>query len=90
MVNFDEMVIHEDMKDVILFLIGRREQGMSHPSLDRFFNLHKADKKYESYNTKLISDTKILISQGAIVSGYKKGPNWKAPKFVTEKKYGIE
>jgi len=22
--------------------------------------------------------------------GYKKGPNWRIPKFVTEKKYGIE
>ncbi|QJW57881.1 hypothetical protein HL670_04804 [Serratia plymuthica] len=96
MIDFDLMVKNEDMGDVILFLVGRSDNGIAYPFMDRFFGRHKADDKYEAYNIKLIKETKRLESIGQIFSartygsGYKKGPNWKAPKFVTEKKYGIE
>ncbi|WP_241666497.1 hypothetical protein [Jejubacter calystegiae] len=87
MIDFDAMVKNEDMADVILFLVSRREDGMSYPSIDRFFGRHKADEKYRSYNIKLIHETKKLEDNGSVLGGksYKKGPNWKEPKFVTEK-----
>ncbi|CAI1011889.1 hypothetical protein [Serratia entomophila] len=94
MIDFDAMVKNEEMADVILFLVSRGDNGMSYPSIDRFFGRHKADEKYESYNIKLIHETKRLEDNGGVFSGksysYKKGPNWKEPTFVTEKKYGIE
>ncbi len=95
MIDYKEMVKNEDMADVILFLVSQEESGITYPSMDRFFGRHKADEKYESYNIKLINETKKLESSGQIFSartygsGCKKGPNWKEPKFVTEKKYGI-
>ena len=96
MIDFDKMVQNEDMADVILFLVSRGENGMAYPSIDRFFSRHKAAEKYESYNTELIHELKKLEDAGQVFSsraygsGCQKGPNWKAPAFVTEKKYGIE
>lgn len=60
MIDFDEMVKNEDMADVILFLVSRGENGIAYPSMDRFFGRHKAAEKYESYNIKLIHETKSL------------------------------
>ncbi|MDF9722491.1 hypothetical protein P4S07_022245 [Serratia marcescens] len=94
MIDFDAMVKNESMTDVILYLVGRGENGIAYPSIDRFFGRHKAAEKYESYNIKLIHETKHLEENGSVFSGksysFKKGPNWKEPAFVTEKKYGIE
>ncbi|WP_158783763.1 hypothetical protein [Pantoea sp. BAV 3049] len=89
MYDFDAMVKNEEMKDVILFLVGRREQGMSHPSLDRFFYIHKASEKYESYNIRLINEAENLKASQELIPGYKTGPNWKAPDFMVENKYYI-
>jgi len=96
MIDYDAMVENESMADVILFLIGREVNGLSHPSIDLFFGRHKGNEKYQSYNIKLIHEIKNLQSSEKILFGkksgygYQKGPNWKAPKFVSEKKYGIE
>lgn len=94
MIDFDAMVKNESMDDVILYLVSREENGIGYPSMDRFFGRHKATEKYDSYNIKLIHETKRLEDKGSVFSGksysYKKGPNWKEPKFMTEKKYGIE
>ncbi|WP_058970130.1 hypothetical protein [Type-D symbiont of Plautia stali] len=96
MIDFDEMVKNETMADVILFLVSRGENGIAYPSIDRFFGRHKADEKYPSWNIKLIQETRALEESGEVFSaktygcGCKKGPNWKEPAFVTEKKYGIE
>ncbi len=60
MINFDEMVKNKDMAYVILFLVSRSENGMSYPSIARFFGGHKADEKNESYNIKLIHETKRI------------------------------
>ncbi|CAM4034717.1 hypothetical protein [Serratia silvae] len=96
MIDFDLMVKNEAMGEIILFLVSRGEDGVAYPFMDRFFGRHKAAEKYGAYNLKLIEETKRLENSGQIFSaktygsGYKKGPNWKAPKFVTEKKYGIE
>ncbi|VDR24478.1 Uncharacterised protein [Raoultella terrigena] len=96
MIDFDLMVKNEEMGDVIVFLVGREDEGIAYPFIDRFFGRHKAAEKYGSYNIKLIEETRLLENDGLIYSaktygaGYKKGPNWKEPKFVTEKKYGIK
>ncbi|MFI8416052.1 hypothetical protein ACQKDS_06245 [Serratia sp. NPDC078593] len=96
MVDYNAMVKNESMADVILYLVGREENGIGYPSIDRFFGRYNADKKYEAYNIKLIAETKLLEESGKIYSsrtygaGCKKGPNWEEPKFVAEKKYGIE
>ncbi|EDP2116841.1 hypothetical protein QN002_004265 [Salmonella enterica subsp. enterica serovar Muenchen] len=96
MIDFDAMVKNEDMADIILFLVNRNENGIAYPSIDRFFGRHKAAEKYESYNIKLIHEVRKLEESGQVLSsriygaGCKKGPNWKEPRFVTEKKYGIE
>lgn len=94
MFDFDEIVIKEDMQDVILFLLGYKEKGMSFPSMDLFFNMHKAQEKYESYNILLINVTKQLEDEGKITSdgkyGYIAGPNWIAPDFMVNNKYLIK
>lgn len=94
MFDFDEIVKNEEMKDVILFLLGYKEKGMSYPSIDRFFNIHKAQNKYESYNILLINVTKQLEDEGKIISngkyGYIAGPNWTAPDFMVNNKYIIK
>lgn len=96
MIDYNVMVKNENMADVILYLVGRKEEGMAYPSIDLFFGRYKAAEKYESYNIKLIHEIKHLEEIGQVVlervygAKCKKGPNWKEPKFVTEKKYGIE
>lgn len=90
MINFKEMVRLEEMRDVIIYLVGRGEKGISHPSLDQFFHLNNAEGKYESYNIRLIREAEDLMNKKIIISGYKKGPFWQTPQFVLEKKYGIE
>jgi hypothetical protein len=94
MINSDEIVQKEKMSDVILFVVRLQESGISYPALDRFFGNHKASIWYESYNTDLIYETRKLEENGEIYSGktymYKKGPKWKQPDFVKQKKYGIE
>ncbi|MEJ4047225.1 hypothetical protein [Erwinia sp. SLM-02] len=96
MIDYIAMVKNEEMSEVILFLVGRYESGTTYPDMDRFFGMYKAEEKYNSYNIKLIHDKRALEESGQIFSakiygaGIQKGPNWKEPKFVTEKKYGIE
>ena len=90
MINFKEMVRLEEMKDVVIYLVGRKEGGISHPSLDQFFHLNNAEEKYDSYNIRLINETEDLMDKKIIISGYKKGPHWQAPQFVRDRKYGIE
>lgn len=94
MVNFYAMVQNEEMEDIITFLVGFSESGISHPSIEQFFRRYKAANKYGKYSIKLIDATKNLEDGGRIFSGggysYKKGRNWTEPPFVIEKKYGLE
>ncbi|MGJ0482700.1 hypothetical protein [Pantoea agglomerans] len=96
MIDFDKMIQNEEMADVILFLVSRSEKGIAYPSIDRFFGMHNAAEKYKSYNIELIhqlkklEDTQQVSSTNVYGSGCQKGPDWKEPAFVTEKKYGIE
>lgn len=96
MIDFDKMVQNEEMADVILFLVSLNKNGMAYPSIDRFFGRHNAAEKYKSYNIELIHQLKKLeetaqvFSSDTYGSGCHKGPYWKAPAFVNERKYGIE
>lgn len=96
MIDFYSMIKNEDFEDVILFLVIYREKGISYPSMDNILNVYKASERYESYNIKLIHETKRLEKEGKIFSstinghGFIKGPNWREPEFVTLKKYGIK
>lgn len=91
MIDFKQLIEKEKVQDVILFLAGRKAEGISHPQLDRNYVMYGHQL---ISNIELISLVKKMREEGLITSndkgGYKKGPNWKEPKFVTEKKYGIE
>jgi len=55
---------------------------------------------YVKYNFDVVAKAQLypalakLLKEGKLAKSEKghivKGPNWQAPKFVTEKKYGIE
>lgn len=91
MVDFKTMFEKENIRDIVLFLSGRKEYGISHPQLDGYCTTYGNN---HISNIELISLVKDMREKGEISSndkgGYKKGPNWKTPAFVTEKKYGIE
>lgn len=91
MINFKPMFENEKIQEIILFLSGRKDNGISHPQLDGYCTTYGNNR---ISNIELISLVKDMREKGYISSngrgGYKKGPNWKAPAFVTEKKHGIE
>ncbi len=91
MIDFESMIKNENSQDVILYFSGRTENGVSHPQLDRYFTTYSGGRVS---NIDLIMLVRKMQSEDAISyngkGGYKKGPNWRIPKFVTEKKYGIE
>lgn len=80
-----DIVKNEAVEDVVTFL------GLSsdYRKLDRLYTYNKPDvvisgelsEKYDELFRKGVLDEK----DGKVI----KGPNWKEPKFVTEKKYGI-
>ncbi|MBU9843962.1 hypothetical protein [Rahnella ecdela] len=91
MTNFKQLFEHETIQDIVLFLSGRNEEGIAHPRLDGYTTTFSNGL---ISNIELIKIVKIMSEQGLISSnkkgGYKKGPLWKEPKFLTEKKYGIK
>lgn len=91
MVDFKPMFENEKIQDIVLFLSGRLDDGVSHPQLDGYCTTYGNNL---ISNIELIYLVKNLREKGYISSngkgGYKKGPNWKEPKFMTEKKYGIK
>ncbi len=90
MVDFKAMFENEKIREIVLFLSGRKEDGVSHPQLDSYCTTYRYNR---ISNIELILLVKDMREKGDISSndkgGYKKGPNWKAPKFVEEKKYGL-
>ncbi|CAE1143746.1 hypothetical protein ACWA06_22325 [Serratia rhizosphaerae] len=91
MINFKKMFENEETQEIISFLSGRKDNGISHPQLDGYCTTY--GNNYIS-NIELISLVRNMQEKGCISpngkGGYKKGPNWKEPKFITEKKYGIK
>lgn len=84
--TINDIVKNEAPSDVILFLAT--DKGVSHPQLDRLYN--KNGWPFLGDNASLINLINDMICDGLIsFSGkaYVKGPYWREPLFLTEKKY---
>lgn len=90
MIDFKRMAAEQNLVDIILFLV-RKENGYGYPQMDRFFSRHKFSVIENGAFMRTFEQMRL---KGEVEWGekmlVKKGPNWKEPKFVTEKKYGIE
>jgi hypothetical protein len=81
----EQIVKNEPVKDVLtVFALGS-----AIPSLDRMFGRYR----YEVVKSgELLETYARLFEEGVLANGEGpiavKGPNWKAPEFVTEKRYG--
>lgn len=90
MIDFERMVAEQNLVDIILFLV-RKENGFGYPQMDRFFSRHKFSviengefmRTFEQMRLK----GEVELREKMLVV---KGPNWKEPRFVIDKKYGIE
>jgi hypothetical protein len=84
------IVLSEAPRDVILFLT-KGDAGISYPRLDGLYS--RNDWKNISNNLELLKLVEKMIVEGFIIDvggGLRKGPNWKEPAFITEKKYSFE
>ncbi|MBD8144696.1 hypothetical protein ABEG91_19615 [Pantoea agglomerans] len=91
MIDFKTMFEREKIREIVLFLVGRNENGISHPQLDGICTTYGGN---HISNIELIHLVKDMQYKTEIQSngkgGYKKSRYWQEPKFVTEKKYGIK
>ena len=82
--NIEQIVKNEPIADVLsVFAIG-----IGYPSLDRMYGRYKFEVVA---NGELLKIYARLFEEGVLANGDGpvaiKGPNWKAPTFVTNKKY---
>lgn len=79
-----DIVVNETVTDVVTALMP----GSSLPRLDRLYTEYRFDVIASG---ELVSVYNNLFEKGVLVKGAgghtEKGPNWKPPRFVTEKKY---
>lgn len=90
MSTITELVASEDPRDVIL-LLTINENGISYPRLDNLYSRNKWVKVHN--NLELLKLVSVMVNEGLIIDtggGLKKGPNWKEPTLVSEKKYSFE
>lgn len=89
MIDYKSMFEKETVSDIIAFFAGK-EKGIGYPQLDNFFVRYRFDAVGTGNLLKTFED---MSKVGTVKLGGKmlvtKGPNWKAPKFMTDKKYGI-
>lgn len=89
MINFKAMFEKESVSDIVSFFAGSTK-GIGYPQLDNFFVRYRFDVISDGELLKVFDD---LLKAGVVEWGekmlVKKGPNWKEPKFVAEKKYGF-
>jgi len=87
MINFKEMIENESVEDVLLYFAPIR----SYPGIDRMYVRYDFEV---AAKRELLFCFQKLVKEGKLAKNEKgrtyKGPNWKEPKFVTEKKYGIK
>lgn len=91
MIDFKSLVQKESVEDAVAFF-ARSPNGIGYPNLDRFYTRYRFDviSEGELLSTVIKMTDKGIIKGGESPLHYIKGPNWKEPKFVTDKKYGIE
>jgi hypothetical protein len=83
-IPIEEILKHEPIADVLTaFGIG-----MAYPSLDRMIGRYKFELIASG---ELLTTYAQLFKEGVLANGDGpipiKGPNWKAPKFITERRY---
>jgi hypothetical protein len=90
MINFNELIANESVEDVIVFFAGS-SKSIGYPEVDRFFSRYKpvVHQTGEFMNTFHALSSRGIVSMNEKM-GLIKGPNWKAPAFMEQKKYGIE
>ncbi|HAK1938477.1 TPA: immunity protein [Salmonella enterica] len=84
--SLKDIVKNESVEDVLTFLGPTSD----YRKLDRLYTYNRFDVVSSG---ELSSTYDGLFRKGVLQdlnSKVVKGPNWKAPTFVTEKKYGIE
>ncbi|WP_174869697.1 hypothetical protein [Pectobacterium polaris] len=89
MIDLKAIIEKESVSDVVSFFAGSTKE-ISYPRLDNFFVRYRFDVISDGELLKVFDD---LLKAGVVEWGekmlVKKGPNWKEPKFVTDKKYGF-
>ncbi|WNW10588.1 hypothetical protein RRX38_05275 [Pseudomonas sp. DTU_2021_1001937_2_SI_NGA_ILE_001] len=90
MSDISDVVRGESPRDVILFIV-RGGRSIAYPMLDRLYCRH--DWVNISNNLELLKLFDSMIAEGSIEyneGGFRKGPEWKEPEFIKEKKYTFE
>lgn len=89
MIDLKTIIEKESVSDIVSFFAGSTK-GIGYPQLDNFFVRYRFDVISDGGLLKVFDD---LLKAGVVEWGekmlVKKGPNWKEPKFVAEKKYGF-
>lgn len=86
----ETIVLNEKPEEVILFLT-KNVSGISFPRLDGIYN--RANWAHVSDNWQLLCLVRKMSEAGLVSysgSGIVRGPNWREPTFMVEKKYIIE
>lgn len=87
MLDLESIYKNESVEDVLLHFAPRTP----YPSIDRMYVRYKFEVVADG---KLLQTYQRLLQEGKLVEKAnplpEKGPNWKEPKFVTCKKYGIK
>lgn len=90
MIDVNLLFKNEKVEDIITFFAGF-QKSIGYASLDRYFVRYR----FNAIETGEFMKTFHELCEKGIVSlndrmGVIKGPNWKQPVFVTQRKYGIE
>ncbi|MFW0699786.1 immunity protein [Pantoea sp. R13S299] len=84
--HLKEIIENESVEDVVTFLGPTSDYS----KLDRLYAYNRFDVissgELSSAYDDLLKKGVLQDQNGKVI----KGPNWKAPAFVTEKKYGLE
>lgn len=84
------IVLNEKPEEVILFLT-KNELGISLPQLDGLYN--RANWAHVTDSWGLLSLVKSMCNAGFIQysgTGVVRGPNWREPAFMLERKYTFD
>ncbi len=87
MIDFKTMIENESVEDILLHFAPIR----SYPDIDNMYVRYDFEVAAKCV---LLFTYQKLVKEGKLAKDERgrtlKGPNWQAPKFVTDKKYGIE
>ncbi len=88
MIDIAAIYKNESVEDVLLYFSPQTP----YPGIDRMYVKYNfevaASRELLFTYEKLIREGRLVENSGELLPV--RGPNWKEPKFVTEKRYGIE